>query len=68
MRKVFCDHCGRDITHESVSELDFDDCFMLDEIRIGHGCELCDGCWEERQRLHAQLDADFLHIPMQGRG
>lgn len=62
MRKIYCDHCGKDITHEWANTLDIDDCFLLSEKRIGHGFELCDNCWEERQRLHAQLDADFLHV------
>lgn len=65
MRKIFCDHCGKDITHEWANTLDIDDCFLLGEKRIGHGCELCNGCWDERQRLHAQLDADFLHVNVQ---
>ena len=62
MRKVYCDHCGKDITHASVNELDYDDCFLLNDKRIGHGCELCDACYEERARLHAELDATFLHV------
>ena len=65
MRKIYCDHCGKDITHELANTLDFDNCFTLDEKRIGYGCELCDNCWEERQRLHAKLDADFLHVNAQ---
>lgn len=65
MRKIFCDHCGKDITREPVSELSIDDCFTLDEKWISYGFELCNNCWEERQRLHARLDADFLHVNVQ---
>lgn len=65
MRKIFCDHCGKDITREPVSELSIDDCFLLGEKWIGHGCELCTNCWKKRERLHAQLDADFLHVNVQ---
>ena len=65
MRKVICDHCGKDITHEQTNMLNIDNCFLLGEEWIGHGCELCDGCWEERERLHAQLDADFFHAVTQ---
>lgn len=67
MLKVICDHCGKDITHEQTNTLDVDNCFLLGEKWIGNGCELCNNCWEERKRLHARLDADFLHVVMQNR-
>ena len=64
MRKIYCDHCGRDITHDTTNTLDHDDChYLFDKsVYVGRGCELCDDCYAEREVLHAQLDLEFLHL------
>ena len=69
MRLVFCDHCGKDITKSPKNEIGTDDCFTVrDEDGeiwfVGYGCELCDDCWDERIRLHAELDKIFLNLEM----
>ena len=62
LRKVYCDHCGCDITNKRINDLTWEDCFSLDGNLIGDGAELCDECYNERERLHAKLDFRFLKM------
>ena len=69
MRKIFCDHCGKDITYLPMNEMMTDDCFTeRDEDGgiwfVGYRCELCNDCWDERHRLHVELDKKFLNLEM----
>lgn len=64
MRKIICDHCGKDISGVSFSTLDTSDCYSYLQRHIGFGCDLCDDCWNERKKKHAELDMEFLHLSL----
>ncbi len=62
--KIFCDHCGREITDGQICELDWDDCFYdhRTEECVGVSYVLCEKCFDERQQAHINLDRVFLNI------
>ena len=63
MIRYYCDHCG-DVLTGAYNELDYDDTFMDPTTyrHLGIDCLLCDECYEERERLHLELDKQFLHL------
>lgn len=64
MRKIYCDHCGKEITGNDINELTTDDCFYDTSSKefVGCGYTLCGECWNERYDAHIQLDKIFLNI------
>lgn len=62
MTKIFCDHCGREITELPCTEIR--DGYLPEgpfkREKIGVGKVLCDDCAELRNELHAELDRYFL--------
>ena len=68
MRKVFCDHCLKEIKGAEINEMGIEDCFFDNESRmfVGHGCTLCGDCWKERRQAHINLDMRFLNLVEEG--
>ena len=64
MRKIYCDHCGKEIKGIEINELTCDDCYYDYETCkfVGYGYALCEKCWSERHRAHINLDMKFLNM------
>lgn len=62
MRKVFCDHCGKELDASNHNTLDAINCFELENHVIGVNSDLCNECYIKREKLHARVDKMFLHI------
>lgn len=62
MSEYKCAHCGKDAS--PANRLWMSECFYDDDTAqwVGHGEPLCVKCWEERMRLHAQLDKEFFKV------
>lgn len=64
MKKIFCDHCGKDITEGTVNELSIEECHLdyNKDLYVGVNCELCDDCYIEREQALADFDRVFLKL------
>lgn len=62
MIKYFCDHCGKELGPNNTVELwNEDTLFFYDGDFIGKDNILCNDCYDERIRLHIDLDRSFFN-------
>ena len=61
MIKIFCDHCGEEITR-NANELDGEDLFWDGHGFVGMGSHLCEDCYDLRTQKLIEFDRKFLNL------
>lgn len=61
MLKVFCDHCGEEISRNEI-ELNEEDLFWDGRGFVGMGAHLCEDCYDLRTQALIEFDRKFLNL------